>query len=753
MIKKITYNSVLKTIFSSFLCLALNAIGYGSSFLSVPILLALNYLGVSPLISGLAFILGFIPFFSINKLVCAGITTILICPIFALMKKKKVPINGKIIPLSLLAVIPFATLSDYSEIVYVILQSVLCMILTPVFILALRVLYIKRFKYECRNEELICFAIFGICFSLGFINFFGFDVFRTTALFILLCVPFIFGSGAGLITAGVLSVAPSTITLSYEYFAYFVCISLSTLIFYKKSKFLSGLVCIFCDLLFIAVFKMNGQFIYTDILYSVIPTSLFLFMPNALFYSLKDKADGVNVKLLPRHAINRMRLSISGKLYEVAGVFSEMKEGFEKLKSTVTSDEELFGRMADEVMINVCENCPSFLRCTQKGMPDRIELMKTISVGVAKNRISLIDLTKKFAENCGYVNSVIFEINSLIGKYREKVKEINDLSSGKELITMQSGGISGVLKNLAFDFSKTLSSVSEAEKAVVHSLRKNGVRVSEVMVLGEGDDLEVSLVLSNDDLCVSKVVDAVSNAVEKRMSITSKTCFSINTLAISLSPAPMLDASFGLASCKKTGSSSSGDTHSLTKLNEGSFLIALSDGMGSGSMASKTSTTAISLIESFYKAGLESNTILSMVNKVLAINTDDNFSAIDILTINLFDLSGDFIKIGSPGSYIITNDSVRIVEGGSLPLGILDDIKPTGIKIPLTEGCTILMVTDGISDAFGSSTDLISYLKSVKSLNPQSLADNLLEKALSLENNQPKDDMTALCVRIFKKAS
>ena len=49
----------------------------------------------------------------------------------------------------------------------------------------------------------------------------------------------------------------------------------------------------------------------------------------------------------------------------------------------------------------------------------------------------------------------------------------------------------------------------------------------------------------------------------------------------------------------------------MVKINEGKILVALSDGMGSGISAENTSSAAISLIESFYKAGLKSELILS----------------------------------------------------------------------------------------------------------------------------------------------
>ena len=172
-----------------------------------------------------------------------------------------------------------------------------------------------------------------------------------------------------------------------------------------------------------------------------------------------------------------------------------MKQGFKNLKGGTTSDDELFMRIADEIIINACENCPQYERCKQKNMPYRDELKKIISVGVAKGRISLIDLTKKFADNCGYVNSIIFEVNELINKYLEKVKEINELNSGKELITMQSDGVSGVLKNLEFEFSKNLSFLNDMEKKISTALLKKGINHREILVLSEDDDVEINLVL------------------------------------------------------------------------------------------------------------------------------------------------------------------------------------------------------------------------------------------------------------------
>ena len=65
----------------------------------------------------------------------------------------------------------------------------------------------------------------------------------------------------------------------------------------------------------------------------------------------------------------------------------------------------------------------------------------------------------------------------------------------------------------------------------------------------------------------------------------------------------------------------------------------------------------------------------------------------------------------------------------------------------------LLLITDGISDAFSSSGEIIDYLRTRTAKNPQSLADDILNKALEKTDGKKNDDMTALAVRIFKRQS
>jgi serine/threonine protein phosphatase PrpC len=80
---------------------------------------------------------------------------------------------------------------------------------------------------------------------------------------------------------------------------------------------------------------------------------------------------------------------------------------------------------------------------------------------------------------------------------------------------------------------------------------------------------------------------------------------------------------------------------------------------------------------------------------------------------------------------------------------MLDEVHPTVFSVTLHADDVLLFLSDGITDAFGSSSDLLDYLKKKAPLNPQAIADDVLSSALRRTNGVAEDDMTALAVRLF----
>ena len=217
---------------------------------------------------------------------------------------------------------------------------------------------------------------------------------------------------------------------------------------------------------------------------------------------------------------------------------------------------------------------------------------------------------------------------------------------------------------------------------------------------------------------------------------------------VSLATAPKYAIAFGSASMKKDGSSASGDAYSIIKLAHDKFLLALCDGMGSGEKAQKTASIAISLVENFYKAGFENEIILSSVNKLLSLNSTDNFTALDISVLDMQSGTIDFIKMGAPESFIKHLGTTTKICGEALPLGIVQDAQPVVIKEVISNADFVFMFTDGITESFETTEKLQDFINNLSSLNPQTLADEVIKKAHALSGGA-RDDMTVLVAKIF----
>ena len=144
--------------------------------------------------------------------------------------------------------------------------------------------------------------------------------------------------------------------------------------------------------------------------------------------------------------------------------------------------------------------------------------------------------------------------------------------------------------------------------------------------------------------------------------------------------------------------------------------------------------------------------MLDTINKLLCFNREERFTCIDVAAIDLNTLAASFIKIGSPAGVIMRKGEIKVLESNSLPLGILDSLHPTTCSEQLRCDDIVVFMSDGVTSAFSTPQDLYTYLQTLTPLNPQSLADDILNAAKKRQFGTP-DDMTVLCVRIFERQS
>lgn len=524
-----------------------------------------------------------------------------------------------------------------------------------------------------------------------------------------------------------------------------VILSITALIFCGCGRFVPCLasgICAALRFLFVGFYDADGA--------SVAIRAVLLFSCAVLCAIPSDKKlDNVKEKLtckklLPRTEVTHFKARTGEKLYRLSEVFREIECAFTEMSAEV-DETAAKKRTFAELKNKCCTNCDRLRRCERSSVYNG--LAKLVNAGCAKGKVSLIDLPPEVTTNCARANEVIAALNALLAEYRRFMAEAENAKSGRRLLAEQAKGVADVMKNCAVDVTRRTSDDFELENKLIESLSCRGIVCTELYMRGD-EDVELCAAVVGD-VNGGEMGKILSENAGRKFVLRDKTVIDSDRSIMVFSAPPQLDATFGVACAVKDGGRVSGDTHSVIRINGHSFLMALSDGMGSGEYANKVSATAISLIEAFYRAEMPEGTVLDTINKLISFSREERFACIDIAAVNLNSGTASFVKIGSPVALIIRDGEIRVLESESLPLGILENLKPSTCTEQLKGGDIITFMSDGVTSAFNSTPELYDFLRVLKPLNPQNLADKILAAALERTGGKALDDMTVLCTRII----
>ena len=643
--------------------------------------------------------------------------------------------------------LPFKELFALNSLTQKVIFAALIFLLSTLFYVALRALTRKLLKCRLRNDEGIFSLLFFLLVGVGICRFLSVNAYMGIAFFILLLFSCAVKDASALVCAFCLSLPPLfTVGLSPErFFLYGIAVSL----FMPTGRLAAvfGLLAVYFGYgYFDGLYNYPASLLVQSLLSVLLPSLLFILLPSSWIREMENKLIFYKEKHLSRLAINRNRAAIGEKLFELSAVFREIQSTFHALNEN-TQDLGAKTHIKNRILEEVCARCPQRNACAKNKRSEGLDAL--IEVGCLKARASLIDIPRTLADVCLNQSDVLYSLNRQLTEYKTSMTEAENISSGRSLLAGQAQGISEILRNLALEQSEPLRIYTDKERALTVALLGAGIVCSEVLVYGDGEALTLSLVTyGNAD--VKKIAAVATHLFGENMTISEKVYLSNDKFCCILRKKPYFDAAFGVSTIKKAGATVSGDTHSVIKLDERKFLVALSDGMGSGEYARKISESTISLLESFYRAKMPSALVLSAVNKLMTFSKEESFACVDIAVVDLDSGNTDVVKIGSPLAFILSGNTVKVLETTSLPLGILDCLRPDASSYTLAENDVLLFLSDGIADAFGSTADLYEALRLCPTKNPQQLADALLESALNAYGGVAKDDMTVVAVRLFK---
>jgi len=210
---------------------------------------------------------------------------------------------------------------------------------------------------------------------------------------------------------------------------------------------------------------------------------------------------------------------------------------------------------------------------------------------------------------------------------------------------------------------------------------------------------------------------------------------------------PKFDVRVAHSAYGRSGSVS-GDSFQYKEISDSEYAILLSDGMGKGTAAASESGLAVTTLMDLISAGFDVKLALKTVNNILLLqNESEIFSTVDLAMIDKIGGKLRLFKIGAAATFIKRGEKVAAVKMAALPLGIVDGLHIDFINVRLRPGDQIIMVSDGICDANREDLEM-SWLQNaiygIKSKDPQTISDLIVNKAVESYGIREKDDMTVI---------
>ena len=479
------------------------------------------------------------------------------------------------------------------------------------------------------------------------------------------------------------------------------------------------------------------------------------------------------------------------KLSKMSDTISQMAKEYEDAAASIVTDEELEQQeranreiFEEELFANLDGKEDNLLyddlASNNEGILDEI-----FDIMLKKDVITRKEIVQIFANHNNYImgfstdskedeyvaqNDIDEVVRAINSSYR--ISKINfvwkkKLDEKKKTMSTQLNSVSEALSNLANQITTEEQDPYKEEKEEIKALLKDKeINLKDITIKQEeSGKYIVSLYtgicdsMDGKDCGVKKISRILVKVLQDKMTLQKQKCglrTGDDTCMYKFTSEDKFGVQVGIAKSKKADSIISGDTTTQTRLEDGKYLLAISDGMGSGPEARKSSKIAIKMLERLLTSGFNKDTALKLINTTISDNTDeDMYATLDVNILDLYKGEMNFIKNGACPTFIKRRGKVEILKSIALPTGILDNIDLIEYNYELQDGDIIVMCSDGVLD---SSKDYLNkelwiqeILEEIETDDSQRIADILLNEARDNDFGKEKDDMTVIVCRINKK--
>ena len=408
----------------------------------------------------------------------------------------------------------------------------------------------------------------------------------------------------------------------------------------------------------------------------------------------------------------------------------------------------------EESIINICKSCSKCGYCYGEHKEETSKNLHSAVSNALSGSINSPDVfSPEFRAVCFKSDDIISVLNDL---YNENLKSESEKMHMCDLKNAAGGQLSAVSSFLE-EISNEINESENYDNNLSEKIRKNLSCCS----------IDVSNIIchrnpQNKILIEIELGNRFKNMINKKFcEVISKTagtdfCKPVivdmgENFRIQMCEQPKYKVEVDVSQHHCDGSVVCGDSFKVFEDGFGNFSVVLSDGMGTGHLASKEGEVSSELMENFVKSGMGLESSAKLINSSLIMNSkEEALSTLDVLSLNLFSGKAKFLKAGAPFTYILRGSEIEKLEFSSLPIGIFTDVSAPIRNLDLHEGDLILMLSDGATDI---GEEWIKEVLSKKHFSSVSeIVKTVVDAAVNIRKSTHDDDITAIAVRISKNS-
>lgn len=640
-----------------------------------------------------------------------------------------------------------------------VMDALLSFVLTLVFIQAVPIFTYRKKQYHLRGEEILCLVILLASVMTGTVGWeiSGLSAEHVLSRYLILLFAFVggapLGASVGVITGLILSLADTSALYQMSLLAFS---GMLAGMMREGRKWAVGFGMLLGSSI-LSIYIAGPADVMSSTWESCAAVLLFLLTPKKTVNVIAKYVPGTQEHVKTQHEYaKRVRDITAERVAQFSQVFKQLSRSFGQVSSSgeiVRRGEEI-DHFMNAVTEGACATCFRRGTCWDGKFYQTYKLMTEMMTAIEeKPDISPDELPPKWGKLCVKTDQVLDVMKREYELYQHDMHWKQQIYDSRQLVAEQLSGVSQVMEDLAREIKREGQAMYRQEEQIREALEKMGLSIHNIDIVNlDHGNVEIEIVHAYTrgfDECRKIIAPLLSDILGEHIAVMNETMHGgkEGLATVTFGSAKAFEITTGVAGTAKGGDLLSGDSFSAKELGNGTYAVAISDGMGNGERARLESSTALSILEQLLQSGMEETLAIKSVNSILMLRSPDEvYATVDMALIDQYTARTIFMKIGSSPSFIKRGKEVIPISASNLPIGIIQDIEVDLVTVQLYPGDTLIMMTDGIYDAPGPAVNKELWIKrliqEINADDPQEIADCLLESVIRYQKNVIHDDMT-----------